>query len=118
MADALYTIDTESMTKEGMAALAAKEGLDADAFAKCYDAKETTAAIDADTALYKALAIPGLPTLYVEDVKIVGADVKTFERVVGGLHVGVMFAILAAAFLAAAFASLAWSRLDPEPAKT
>ncbi len=113
MANSLYTIDPETMTKATMTELARKHGLDADTFARCFDAKETTAAIDADTALYKALEIPGLPTLYVEDVRIVGADLKTFARVVGGMHIDVMFALLAGAFLAAAGASMAWSRLEP-----
>jgi protein-disulfide isomerase/uncharacterized membrane protein len=110
MAGALYTIEPETMSKERMAELAKKQGLDAQEFAACYDGKDTTATIEADTALYKTLEIPGLPTLYVEDVMIVGANLKSFERAVGGLHVGLMFAILATAFAAVACASMAWSR--------
>ncbi len=108
MADRLYRTDPEKLDKDGMMALAGDLGLDKGAFGQCYEDKATSAKIDADVALYRSLELRGLPTSYVEDKMIVGADSEAFEQAIGGRDLRWMFALLAAAFSAAGAATLVW----------
>jgi protein-disulfide isomerase/uncharacterized membrane protein len=106
MADKLYHAEDKTMTREGMIALAVELGYDKDKFARCYEDKSTTDAIARDTDLYKALDLPGLPSTFVNDVMILGADFRAMEQALGGRDIRWMFASLAAAFALAAAASL------------
>jgi protein-disulfide isomerase-like protein with CxxC motif len=83
MAEALYTAEEDRLTAEGMRAIAAQLHLDAAAFARCVDAPETTATIEADIELFKAIDGQGLPTAYIGPRVVIGfnpANVEKFTR--------------------------------------
>jgi predicted DsbA family dithiol-disulfide isomerase len=76
MADALFTADVETLTEDGCAKLAASMGLDEEAFRRCVKDPATDAHIDADSAEFKASQGHGLPTLWIDQTKIEGAQPK------------------------------------------
>jgi uncharacterized membrane protein len=90
----------------GVRTIAEGLGLEREAFARCFDAKSTEESIAADVELYKRLELQGLPSTFVEDKLIVGANVEQFDLAVGGTDVRAMFATLAVVFGAVAAASL------------
>lgn len=120
MADALYAADfaaivgdeeraesvRETLLREELVRLASKAGLESEAFAKCFDAEATQKTVEDEFALYKSLALPGLPTTYVDDKRIVGADLKALEQALGGSDVRTMFGLLALVFAAASGVTL------------
>jgi uncharacterized membrane protein/protein-disulfide isomerase len=126
MADALYDADfaailgdveraatvSETLLREELVRLAEKAGLDGSTFKTCLDAESTRKTVEDEFALYKSLALPGLPTTYVDDKRIVGADVKALEQALGGSDSRTMFGLLAVVFFAAAAASLSRPRDD------
>ena len=73
MAEALFTTDPSELTPEGCEALAIKHGLDASAFRDCFRDPSTDARIRADGEAFKAAKGHGLPTIYIDGVKIEGA---------------------------------------------
>ncbi len=52
---------------------AAKIGLNAEAFAKCYDSQEMAAAVDADMKVAEDLGVNSTPTFFVNGQKVAGA---------------------------------------------
>ena len=88
MADALMTAPVDQLTDDGCVALASKLGLDPLRFKACMNDPTTATKIDADTAGFRAEGGHGLPTVWVDERRIDGAqgpDVfkATFE---GALH--------------------------------
>ncbi len=83
MADALFSTDVEELTPEGCAKLAASLGLDEDAFRRCTQDPATEARIQADTATFRAAGGHGLPTLWIDQAKLEGAQpAENFERAI------------------------------------
>lgn len=85
MADALMSTPPDKLTDDGCAAIATRLGLDAQKFRACMDDPTTAQRIDADTAAFRAQGGHGLPTIWVDEHKIDGAqgpDVfrRTFEH--------------------------------------
>lgn len=74
MANALFTAPPEELTPEGCEKLAQKLGLDAEQFKKCVSDPATTESIEADKAAFKAAKGHGLPTIWVDDQKLEGAQ--------------------------------------------
>lgn len=74
MANALFTAPEEELTPEGCEKIAEKLGLDANDFRKCVSDPSTTERIDADKAAFKAAKGHGLPTIWVDDQKLEGAQ--------------------------------------------
>ena len=72
MADSLYGAPHHLLNETGVTAIAAGLGLDREAFARCYEAPETAAAIKADEALFASLKAPGLPFTYVGSRVVAG----------------------------------------------
>lgn len=81
MANALFTAPVEELTPEGCEKLAEKLGLDVNEFRKCVSDPATTERIEADKAAFKSAKGHGLPTIWVDDQKLEGAqepeDLKT-----------------------------------------
>ena len=74
IAEALFTTDANELTPEGCEALAQKHGLDIARFRECFKDPATDARIDADVATFRAVHGHGLPTIYIGDVKLEGAQ--------------------------------------------
>jgi uncharacterized membrane protein/protein-disulfide isomerase len=120
MADKLYTADFSGMigeeerpaaviqtvVEDAVVALAAGIGIDRDAFVACMASEATKQKVEAEFAFYKSLALPGLPTTFVDDKRIVGADLKAFDQALGGSDLRTMFALLGVVFAGAAAASI------------
>lgn len=73
MADELMASPVENLTPEGCAELAAKLGLDRQAFEKCVADPAIDKKIDDDKATFNAIGGEGLPTLWVDTARIEGA---------------------------------------------
>jgi predicted DsbA family dithiol-disulfide isomerase/uncharacterized membrane protein len=85
MANALFTAPEEELTPEGCEKLAEKLGLDVNEFRKCVSDPSTTERIDADKAAFKAAKGHGLPTIWVDDQKLEGAqDRSDLETAIDG----------------------------------
>lgn len=74
MADELMAAPIEKLTPEGCAELAAKLGLDVQAFQKCFVDPQTDKKIDEDKATFNAVGGEGLPTLFIDTARIEGAQ--------------------------------------------
>ena len=74
MADALFTAPVEELTPEGCAKIARSLGLDEQAFRACLTAAKTEARIKADSDDFKATHGHGLPTLWVDEERLEGAQ--------------------------------------------
>ena len=72
MADALF--EAEDLSLEGITRLAATVGLDVDLFDKCLGSRTTDARIDAELAILESAGFEGLPTVFIGQTKIVGAQ--------------------------------------------
>ena len=73
MADALFETPVEQLTLDGTAALAAGLGLADDAFRNCFADPSTDTLIDADTLDYRLTQGAGLPTLWFNEERVLGA---------------------------------------------
>jgi protein-disulfide isomerase/uncharacterized membrane protein len=87
MADLLFSAD--DLTAEGNRASASKLGLDLATFDRCVDAKSTAARVERESAILRNAGLKGLPTTYVGDEEIVGAQSEetfrdAFERAARG----------------------------------
>jgi predicted DsbA family dithiol-disulfide isomerase/uncharacterized membrane protein len=83
MADALFSADVEDLTTDGCAKLAASLGLDEGAFRKCTQDPATEERIKADSATFRAAEGHGLPTLWIDQTRIEGAQPReTLERAI------------------------------------
>jgi uncharacterized membrane protein len=96
----------QTVLREALVGMADKAGLDKDAFAKCLDAEATKRQVADEFELYKSLQLPGLPTTFIDDKRIVGADLNALEQTLGGRDLRTMFALLALVFVCAAGLSL------------
>jgi predicted DsbA family dithiol-disulfide isomerase/uncharacterized membrane protein len=74
MANALFSAPVDDLTPEGCEKLAEKLGLDVNEFRKCVSDPVTTERIDADKAAFKAAKGHGLPTIWIDDTKLEGAQ--------------------------------------------
>jgi uncharacterized membrane protein/protein-disulfide isomerase len=74
MADALFTAPEEELTRDGCEKIAAQVGLPLDAFRACVADPATDALIEADKAEFQAAGGFALPTLWVGEVQLVGAQ--------------------------------------------
>jgi uncharacterized membrane protein len=71
--DALYRAPEELLNREGLLSLAeANVGMDRAALARCVDAPETRALVEADKALFTAIQGAALPLTYVDSRVILG----------------------------------------------
>jgi predicted DsbA family dithiol-disulfide isomerase len=83
MAEALFSAPVEELTPDGCAKLAVSLGLDENAFRSCTQDPATDARIQADSAEFRAAEGHGLPTLWVGQRKIEGAQpAEVFERAI------------------------------------
>ena len=120
MADKLYGADfgamlgdetrpavvADTVVEEAIVGLAGELGLERVAFQECMGALATKKKVESEFALYKSLELPGLPTTYIDDKRIVGADLKGFEQALGGSDLRAMYALLGVVITLAAAASL------------
>ncbi len=74
VAHALYSAPTDTLTREGVLALATKAGLDPKAVATCLDSPDTEARIEADRALHEAVGGSGIPMTVVGSTRVMGND--------------------------------------------
>lgn len=74
MADALVAVPAETLTPKGCEEIAASLGLEPERFRACVAAPETEASIKADIEAFKAARGHGLPTLFVGETKLEGAQ--------------------------------------------
>lgn len=74
MADALFTAPLEQLSPEGCEKLALSLGLDVDAFRACVHDPKTDARIQEDTEQFRASQGKGLPTIWVDEQKLEGAQ--------------------------------------------
>lgn len=82
MADALFNAPVDDLTREGCEKIAQSLGIDADAYRKCIVDPKTDARIQSDAAEFKAAQGRGLPTLWIDDAKLEGAQSgEELERV-------------------------------------
>ena len=80
MAEALFSAPVEQLTPEGCEALAATIGLDVNAFRDCVKDPSIDARIRADGEAFRASHGHGLPTLYVGETKLEGAQERAALR--------------------------------------
>ena len=90
MADALFTAPVEELTPDGCEKLAAKVGLDLERFRACVGDPATQARIDRDRETYRAAKCNGLPTIFVDGVRLEGAQERetleaTLDAAIGAL---------------------------------
>ena len=76
MADALFTAPVEDLTLEGCEKIAQRVGLSLEPYRACVRDPATDALIAADKAEFQAAGGFALPTLWIGDVQIVGAQPK------------------------------------------
>jgi protein-disulfide isomerase len=74
LAHALYEADPSQLTPKGVAIMSKELGLDHKALAKCMEAEQTRATLDADMQLFTDAALRGLPSIFVGKRLIGGAD--------------------------------------------
>jgi protein-disulfide isomerase len=74
MADALVATEVEKMTPDGLEDVAESVGLARDAFRACVADPATEARIQADREAFRAARGKGLPTIWVNDQKLEGAQ--------------------------------------------
>lgn len=110
MATRLYQAEVEAMSREGLVALARELGLAEAEFSRCYDAEATTAAIASDKATFMALDLEGLPSTFVDDKIVRGANLPALEKAIDGVDLRAMFALVFGAQLIAALAALVEAR--------
>jgi predicted DsbA family dithiol-disulfide isomerase len=72
MADALFT--SEDLTREGCEKIAGQLGLPLDAFRNCVTSPATDASIESDRTEFKAAGGYALPTIWIDETPIVGAQ--------------------------------------------
>lgn len=74
MANALFTAPEDNLTPEGCEKLASSLGLPLDAYRTCVKSPATDALIDADKAEFKAAGGFALPTIWIGDTRLIGAQ--------------------------------------------
>jgi protein-disulfide isomerase len=76
MADALFTAPVEDLTPEGCERIAQKIGLSLPAYRACVANPATDVRIETDRAEFKAAGGFALPTLWIDDGQLVGAQTR------------------------------------------
>ena len=84
MADALFAADVDELTPEGCEKIAASLGLPLDPYRACIASPATDASIDADKAEFKAAGGYALPTLWIGQTPVIGAQPR--EELAKGVH--------------------------------
>jgi len=84
MADALFTAEVDELTPEGCEKIAARLGLPIEAFRACVKDPSTDASIEADKSEFKAAGGYALPTIWVGDTLLIGAQPR--EHVAEVVH--------------------------------
>jgi len=108
IADALYKADSATLTRTGVLLMAKARGLDVVAFGKCYESGDTRRRIEAESKMFKAASLRGIPSTFFQSELIEGSNVAAFLAAVdrsltgGGVDPTWMFVLVAAAGLAAA----------------
>lgn len=74
VAEALFTASSEDLTPEGCEQIAVKHGLDVTAFRECLKDPSTDARIRTDGEAFRAAQGHGLPTIFIDGVKLEGAQ--------------------------------------------
>lgn len=74
MAEALFSAEPAELTREGCEKLATQQGLDAARFHACVDDPATEARIEKDREAFRASQGQGLPTIWVDSIKLEGAQ--------------------------------------------
>jgi predicted DsbA family dithiol-disulfide isomerase/uncharacterized membrane protein len=74
MANALFAAPVEELTREGCEKIASGLGLALDPFRACVESPKTDEAIEADRAEFNAAGGYALPTIWIGDVQLVGAQ--------------------------------------------
>ncbi len=74
MAEALFTAPPEELTPDGCEAIAKRLGLDVDRFRECVKDPAIDARINADRETFRAAHGHGLPTLFINETKLEGAQ--------------------------------------------
>jgi predicted DsbA family dithiol-disulfide isomerase/uncharacterized membrane protein len=118
VADALYTVDPEQLTRAGCIELGVKLGLDREAITRGFDAPETWAALERDKAMFERLGQAGLPRTFVGARVVMGFDPDRLrlvvEREIGGkrpeLPPSLMYVALGFLYAAAAGLTLRAAR--------
>jgi protein-disulfide isomerase/uncharacterized membrane protein len=116
MAEALYAVSTDQLTRDGTVAIARGLGADENEMRACLDAPATKAKIDADVAMFERLNARALPLTYVGDRVVMGYNPDRLRKMAASagstraaLPLWAMFAAMIAA-LAGAIA-LTWKRV-------
>ncbi|MBM4360026.1 MAG: DsbA family protein [Deltaproteobacteria bacterium] len=132
MADGLYGADFSGLHAEKagkpeelelalgdmLVGIATKAGLDKEAFVTCLESELTKRKVAEEFELYRSMQLPGLPTTFVENRRIVGADVRALDLALGGSDLRMMFGLLALVFVCAAGLSLYRPANDGDGAET
>lgn len=74
MTEALFRAPVDELTPEGCEALARAEGIEADRFRECLKDPAIEARIHADRDMFRAANGHGLPTIYIDAVKLEGGQ--------------------------------------------
>lgn len=74
MADALFSADVDDLTPAGCEKIAERLGLPLDAYRACVQSPATEAAIEADRTEFKAARGYALPTIWIDDTPLIGAQ--------------------------------------------
>jgi predicted DsbA family dithiol-disulfide isomerase len=74
MANALFSASIDDLTREGCERIAERLGLDLRQFRQCVDSPTTDESIERDKAMFKASGGKALPTLWIGDEELVGAQ--------------------------------------------
>lgn len=80
VSDALFAADTEELTPDGTVRIAEKLGLDPERFRSCLTSPEVDARLDADKQKWKDIHGQGLPTLWIGENKLEGAQDRATLR--------------------------------------
>lgn len=81
MADALFKAPIEELTPDGCEKVAVSIGLSLDAYKSCVKDPATDAKIKADTEQFRAAKAHGLPTIWIDDLRLEGAQPADVIRV-------------------------------------
>jgi uncharacterized membrane protein len=121
LAEALYEAPEHLLTREGIAVMAGRVGVDRAALSRCVDAPETRAALDAERLLFGTTGALGLPFTVIGSRVVAGANPdavrKAARRALGGPRPGLPVPWMMGAFAALALALAALTlRLAPRDA--
>ena len=82
MADRLYRGSSEELTPKGVVGIGKELGLDPGELARCMASEPTRTRLADESALFGAAQLRGLPSLFVQDELVQGADQGAFEAAI------------------------------------